>query len=70
MIEKMKCETPSMRPSIDEAIALWNTQKEEVATKHHWRLSPKAEQEVERFINDTVAAAWRGISGFKKKYVK
>ncbi|KAI0800216.1 kinase-like domain-containing protein [Fomes fomentarius] len=66
LIDTMKHEAPSMRPSIDQTIAHWKDLKKSVTKKHHWRLSPKAEQPVERIVNDAVDLALRSYNGLWK----
>ncbi|KAI0800214.1 kinase-like domain-containing protein [Fomes fomentarius] len=66
LIEKMKHQAPSMRPSIEEAIALWDDLKRSVDKRHHWRLSPQTEQHVERMVNDAVDLALRSYNGLRK----
>lgn len=66
LIEKMKHQAPSMRPSIEEAIALWDDLKKSVDKRHHWRLSPQTEQHVERMVNDAVDLALRSYNGLRK----
>ncbi|KAI0806721.1 kinase-like domain-containing protein [Fomes fomentarius] len=66
LIDKMKHETLSMRPSVEEVIIQWESIKKTAADKHRWRLSPKSEPQVERMINDTVDYAWQRL----RKYVR
>lgn len=67
LIVPMRQPQPEARPTAEEALALWN----EIRTAFHhslyrWRLGSKSEPAIERMFNDTVAAAWHGLSSLRK----
>ena len=67
LIEPMKQRIPESRPPMDVVLARWKTIKAAINTStFRWRLVPRSEATIERVINNTVAAAWEGLSQLKK----
>ncbi|KAI0657831.1 kinase-like protein [Cubamyces menziesii] len=70
LIERMKQQQPSSRPTAEEALAQWVDIRDSLdQSTFRWRLPPKIEAGIGRVINGTVAAAWEGINNLKK-YVR
>ena len=65
LIDRMKQMQPEMRPTVDELLPQWQAIRAEKASLTSWRLSPTSETVYARAFNDTVAAAWGGLTTLK-----